>query len=396
MENNDLLIKLRFNVQRNYPFFSALSRACDVRIDEKLKHEAGTTGKTILFNKDFINKNFNYQIMVFMHEIMHNALKHPLRIRNVKLNHDRQLFNIIADLKVNTILEKLKFIIPNDAVNSGTIENFLKMGGYNYVYDDIYYICDTNISMEEAYERIRSKQKYTKKFIYINNCMGNDLMEDESISDSEKREIEKEINNAIIEGLVIEKMRGNKSGFLVKIFEKILPKNEIDWKNILKNYIRTMLRGSRTWNKLHKKTFYTHQIFPGYKYKEKYNVVIGIDVSGSISDKMYKKFIGEIINLLLKHKCKILLVTFDVDIKSEVIIKSHKQFMNSSHTRKGYGGTSYKKFLEKYKNSKMKIIFTDGYGDQEELINKYKNVVWLITHSIDNFKFGKIIKIKEE
>lgn len=400
MNNEELFVKLRFNIQRNYPFFSALSRMCNfvIRNDLPFHTDAATDGKNIYFSDAFTKKKFDYQLTVAMHEVMHNAFKHSLRIAKVKHNGDRQLFNIVADLKVNTLLHKMQFSVPNDCVMIANIEEVLSNAGYTFDTSDIWYIEDDKVSMEEAYERLRKKQKYEsgegKGWAQIDKIMSNDLL-DSNLNEEERRAVEKQINNAIMDGIVAEKMRGNKEGFLVKIFQNILPKNEVDWKNIVKNHVRTLLRGNRTWNKLHKKSMWSSQLLPGYKMKEKLNAIIGIDVSGSITDKTYEKFIGEIITLLMKHKCNIRLIEFDEKIKSDIEIKHRKDFNGINKKRHGYGGTSYKAVLEKYRLSKLKIIFTDGYGDQADLFG-HTNVVWLTTENTKNFNFGKIVKIKPE
>jgi predicted metal-dependent peptidase len=398
MKSDETFVKLRFNIQRNYPFFSALSRVCPfvIRNDLPYNTDAATDGKNIYFSDQFFKQKFDYQLLVAMHEVLHNAFKHSLRLGRVKHNGDRQLFNIVADLKVNTVLNKMGFYIPEDFVTSNSIRETLTNGGYKYNTDDIYYITDVTVSMEEAYDRIRRKQKYDdgNSWSKLDKIMSNDLM-DNNLKEEEKREIEKQINNAIMDGIIAEKMRGNKEGFITKLFQSILPKNEVDWKTIVKNHIRTMLRGNRTWNKIHKKSLYLNQLLPGYKNKEKISAVIGIDVSGSINDKTYEKFIGEIIGLLIKHKCDIKIVEFDERIKSEVKVKNKKDFTGINKKRHGYGGTSYKALLDKYKNAKLKIIFTDGYGDQKELYG-YRNVVWLTTAYIKDFNFGKVVKIKPE
>ena len=154
-----------------------------------------------------------------------------------------------------------------------------------------------------------------------------------------------------------------------------------------------MLRGNRSWKKIHKKTYILPTVIPGYNKLKRIKVVIGIDVSGSIDDKEYKKFVGEINNLAKSYGAEITIVTFDLEIKSEINIKKSKD-IDKLRIRKGYGGTSFQEFFEKYGKEKVKVVFTDGWGDQDR-IPKSKNTIWLTTDN-KKFKFGKVIKIKDQ
>lgn len=412
MDRDKVLTKLKYNVNSTFPFFSALSRSIKLKVEEELPALAATDGAHIYFNPDFFKLDFTNQIAIYIHEVAHMAFKHVQRQDKIKSDvQSKMLFNIIGDAFINTILSSNGIHIHNGIYINNLFDVFDR-NNIPYSADDKKYIQSSDAKLEESYLRI------LKNLLESGNKMGtcNDESGGEQItievngekyyadvkglpknmSEEQKRELERKIEEKIIEGIVEEKMRGNSNSNIVKLFETLLMKKEVNWKAIVKQNLKTMLKGNRTYSKIHKKSLMTRVLLPGYKPKQKFECVIGIDVSGSINKKEYMKFLGEIYSLMKTNKSKLSIALFDTKVREVFKVKSINDLKRLTSLRFDSGGTAFHDFLEKFENTNMKIVFTDGHGDQRELTKKYKNVIWLTTDYDKDFKFGKVIKIKNQ
>ena len=85
-----------------YPFFGSIVANVDYKENPEIK-TAGTDGKTIYYNKDYLNKlTIEQQIFVFAHEVCHIAFKHILRSEGKEI----QTWNIATDSVINQLLKK--------------------------------------------------------------------------------------------------------------------------------------------------------------------------------------------------------------------------------------------------------------------------------------------------
>lgn len=87
-------------------------------------HVAATDGSAIYVGPAFATLDATFKASVLMHEALHIVLGHPARS---SLADDPALYNIIADLLVNTVLEaKLKARLPEGAVTLRTFADYVE------------------------------------------------------------------------------------------------------------------------------------------------------------------------------------------------------------------------------------------------------------------------------
>lgn len=412
-----LIAKMKYQIAKNYPFFSPISRQIPIIYRPIILSSmgspitAGTDGKRIYISDFFLVNSFEDKVTIMMHELLHVLWLHCIRVEMLKDKDYKMLWNLVTDCRINETLYNKGHKPLEDSIVKENIMNEIKRLGFKEVENiPLSKIEETagnlKLSSEQAYNFIRRWLKKSGKGKDENNGKGGedegkmprpgygdllDPQDGKELTEEEVKKITERIHNAIRSGIIEEKMRGEGSENWSNVFDDILVRKEVPWQRIVKNRIEKYLRGRRTWNKFHKKTYIQQAIIPGFKKKRRIKIVIGIDVSGSISDDEFKKFVGEIFNLCKQYKAELIVVMFDYHIKNEYEVKSKKDF-DKLKTRRGYGGTSYKDFFEKYGKEKVKVVFTDGYGDQNE-IEPYKGTIW-ITTGTENFNWGKVIKVK--
>lgn len=85
-----------------YPFFGSIVANVDYKEDNSIK-TAGTDGKTIHYNSEFLSKlTESEQIFVFAHEVCHIAFNHILRSEG----KDKDVWNTATDAVINQFLKK--------------------------------------------------------------------------------------------------------------------------------------------------------------------------------------------------------------------------------------------------------------------------------------------------
>lgn len=118
----------------------------------------------------------------------------------------------------------------------------------------------------------------------------------------------------------------------------------------------------------------------GSRYERKADILIAVDVSGSITDESFARFYHAIKNFFfLRIIENIDLIFFDVNLKNTTSIKFTKNFNLKEIT--GRGGTNFQPpvdyFLENKKRYAGMIIFTDGEGDVPH-ISSHAQILWIL------------------
>ena len=113
MDFKDLVTKSILQVRRECAFFGALMLFAKIIPSEKIE-TAATNGKTIFINESFFfSLNSSEQNALLLHEVLHMALLHCIRIGS----RDRLIWNIAADIVVNGLIKlNTSFQLPKGAI----------------------------------------------------------------------------------------------------------------------------------------------------------------------------------------------------------------------------------------------------------------------------------------
>ena len=121
----------------------------------------------------------------------------------------------------------------------------------------------------------------------------------------------------------------------------------------------------------------------GSRYERKADILIAVDVSGSITDESFARFYHAIKNFFfLRIIENIDLIFFDVNLKNTTPVKFTKN-LNLSEIN-GRGGTSFQApidfFLENRNKYSGMIIFTDGEGEVPKLSSSLgsASILWIL------------------
>jgi len=370
MNTEDRLIKARVQLQRKYPFFSYLSLFLKFKDGEKLPEWAGAgvdEQGNFYYKKKFFDSLSSEEIeAVMVHEILHLSFLHLLR----RGSKEFQVWNIACDVVVNQIIKDNGFSLPKDCIisnNNNSVELF------GMVIDD----CNKKTAEEIYFELMKKAKKKMKGMGDGDGGSGDGKgrfdvhIEGKELTEEEKKELVKTWNSRTNEAMVSAKMKGNIPLGIERLIGE-LHKEKINWKALLYQFITREIPYNYTWAKPSKKSISVGTYIPDLL-KEKVDITIGIDLSGSIGQEELNDFLSEIVGIAkaFQEQIDMRLITHEVDVNDDYEIKNGSIEKIKQLKIKGGGGTSHKTIFDYIKDNvrgcKCVIFFTDGESDIEEI-----------------------------
>lgn len=351
---------------------------------------------TIHINKHYTSQiDYTYENLVFVicHELLHVLNKHGLR----KGDRIPEIWNVATD---HVIEEFLKYKL-------GNLRPYKNR--YNIIQE--LYNKHPNCTAEFAYDWLMANTNIIKisiipgdgiepDMIEVTDQNGNILfttdmnMGGTQTNGTEDPQLQHQIEQFVSEARAILeniKQKGNVPGNLLTYLTEIL-KVEIPWERLVEKAIKTnvvMKPDDRSWRQLNKMFIPHHLTLPGYSLVEENEgtgkLIIGVDSSGSISDKNLKKFSHVVENSMMHFK-EVHLFVHDVGVHQHKIFDHQNihlfyDFIKNEGYR-GRGGTAHRYLFdeitklwdEEKDDLSMVISLTDMYSD---ILECYKNYQWI-------------------
>lgn len=192
---------------------------------------------------------------------------------------------------------------------------------------------------------------------------------------------------------------GTLPGDLVEKIKATL-KAQIDYRKVLSGFRASVISSRRNLTRMRPNRRTDFQNL-GSVYKMRTNLLVAVDVSGSISTQMLKKFYS-VINRFFKYGIESVdTVQFDTVLGEIIPLKKAKTDIEI----KGRGGTDFQPVFNYFRESKSHydgiIIFTDGCAPEPEIIGRKPKVLWIFPDkkyeklSADSLsKFGRCCTIE--
>jgi predicted metal-dependent peptidase len=411
------LKKARIWLNEQKPFFGYLT----MHLQFERKDEIGTMGVNkhgiCYYNKDFVLKlSEDEQRGVLCHEVMHVVLKHLSRVES----RDKRTWNVAADIIINQMILSDGMSLPSEGIlpKNGTFELFgkkitkINKKTAEEVYNDIYDVMKQHQQQSgsgqsgdgdgdgQSMPKGFDKHEYDDEKKPKGASKGNEG-DDDNGSGMDKSDA-KDWDSVLTEATTLGQMQGNLPAGMQRRVSKLLG-TYIDWKGLLYRYITNMIPYDFSYRRPHKKSHSLGTYFPEIE-KEKLEVVISIDTSGSIGEKELTQSLSETIGILKNFNNVEMTIIFN----DTEVYGPHK-FQNPTPDRimkvkpEGGGGTNhipvFKWMNEKQPNAKLLICFTDGqtsYPDSP----KGLNTIWVLLGSwrcdVKDIPFGKVVELPKE
>ena len=357
---------------------------------------ACTDGSRVFMNCQFYAKlDLEERLFVLAHETWHCVLLHFARRQN--RNHHK--FNIATDLEIHFILQKEKmkepFVLPHDPEWDGlSAEEIYEKLGHKKEYGGKREKCKNPGCCSKGFD---SNEQSFDEHIYAGQAKQDSENDPDFAPCVDAQSVENMRQIVIQTACSIERRQGFLPGNLQGIVER-LRKPELNWKELLKQFVTSCYGGSRRWLPPARR-YVGMGLYLQSRRNEKFNAVMSIDTSGSTTRDL-PQFFAELSNLLMSFgNYELTVIQCDAKIQHIENFSGDTPLPpNYQWESYGHGGTSFIPPFEYVKEHKLRpdifIYLTDGYGDAPEKAPNFP-VLWVLTADADNpANWGKKIKLR--
>lgn len=380
------IIRLKVQAVNTQPFYAAILLRHKLIEDGKIP-TAATNGREVLYNEGFMMELPEPQALgVFLHEVLHIALLHPLRCAGKNM----QLWNVACDMICNWILSKISIQLPKNCIHhplewDGEMKNLTAELIYQRLLKDCKGGKPGNLG--KPGDEPGEPQQYGTPF--------DKLIDDPSLSDSDKAVLIDKIKTEVTQAVHAAKKAGKLSAEIERACAEML-KPIINWQSVLSQFVSQVDDSDYSWSHPSRRYCDSDFVLPGL-FKEKIgNIAIMVDVSGSISAKQYQRFQSESCAIIDHSAFETTVQFIDTQIKHTCSIEDSVDVASLKPT--GGGGTSFRPGFEYYENCGENptavVYFTDGACEDFPDFTPSYPVIWVLFEPYNTkFKppFGQVL-----
>jgi len=373
------LVGARIGLLLRHSFFGNLATRMKLVNADEWCATAATDGLKFYYNSRFIMMLKPKEVEFLVgHEVLHVVYDHMGR----RGDRDPQIWNIADDYAVNADLKRHKvgqFITtvpclyeskydgkPAEEIYDDLMKNVQKIS----IDDLVDQMIDDHLDGEDGDGEGEEGEGGDKK------GKGRPKM-----SQEERDRARQEMKQAIIQAA-----QSAEAGTLPKGVERLIrdaTEPVMPWRELIQTNLTSAIRNDYSWMRPSRRSWHMDAIMPGMTPGEEIDVVVSLDMSGSISDKQATAFLGEIAGMMNSFDgYKVHVFCFDTDTYNPQDFDSENMDSIEEYEPKGGGGTDFDCIFDYLKENaiepKRLIVFTDGYpcgswGDPD-----YCDTTWII------------------
>ncbi|MCP3686741.1 MAG: hypothetical protein GY861_29230 [bacterium] len=393
------IIKTKVDLNKSHAFFAYILMNMNI---ENTKHTdqvptmAVNQYGDLYWNKEFVDTLDNDELkFVLAHEVGHVATLTFQR----QGKRDMTLWNIATDLCINYMLMDEGFRPPKGILlpDHRGVYTFQsgKAGGKDIKID----LNDKNA--EQVYDELANNAKAIKKIVkadgkgnYEGQIDGH-LEEDKDASgkgqgkgktEADQKANENGWKRKAIEGATQAKMRGNISASMERMLGNML-EPVVDWRSKLFSYITNDLPVDYTMRSPSRR-FISTGVYTPTVIKESLELIVGVDISGSISEEEYTEFMAEVIGIANSYrqvKMRVIPWACHVDERDDKEVTNDTQDELMKFTFYGGGGTELscltRYMEEKDYHTKLLVVLTDGYIEHDPRLPDGADVLFVLSRN---------------
>ena len=370
------LVTARIALLLRHSFFGNLATRLKLINADDWCGTAATDGQKFYYNSRFIMMLKPKEVEFLVgHEVLHVVYDHIGR----RGTRDPQIWNIANDYAVNADLKRHKV---GEFIRTVPCLYEQKYDGKTSeeIYDDLMKNVQ-KISIEDLIDQL------------IDDHMdGDDEGDGEDgdkegkskrpkMSAEERERVRQEVKQAIINAAQSANAGELPAGVqrLIKdVTDPVMP-----WRELIQTNLTSAIRTDFSWIRPSRRGWHMDAIMPGMTPGEEIDVVVSIDMSGSISDTQAQAFLGEIGGMMEAFDgYKVHVFCFDTETYNPQDFTSENMDTIDGYEPQGGGGTDFDAIFNYLKENgnvpKRLIVFTDGYpcgswGDPD-----YCDTTWII------------------
>jgi predicted metal-dependent peptidase len=384
------LVTARIGLLLRHSFFGNLATRMQLVNADEWCSTAATNGLKFYYNSRFIMMLKPKEVEFLVgHEVLHVVYDHIGR----RGPRDPQLWNIADDYAVNADLKRHKV---GEFIKTVPCLYEAKYDGKSAeeIYDDLY----------EKAEKINVEDLIDQMIDDHMEGEGSDEGDGEEIdgsgkgkkrpkmSDEERERVRQEVKQAIINAAA-----SAEAGSIPKGVERLIKQHTnpvMPWRELIQTNLTSAIRTDFSFMRPNRRGWHMDAIMPGMTPGEEIDVVVSLDMSGSITDKQAQAFLGEIAGMMDAFDgYRVHVFCFDTETYNPQDFTSENLDTIDSYEPVGGGGTDFDCIFSYLKENaiepKRLIVFTDGYPGGSWGDPDYCDTTWIIHGDKDpNPPFG--------
>jgi predicted metal-dependent peptidase len=387
------LVTARVGLLLRHSFFGNLATRLQLINADEWCSTAATDGKRFYYNSRFITKLKTKEVEFLVgHEVLHVVYDHMGR----RGSRDPQIWNIADDYAVNADLKRHKvgeFITSVPCL----YENKYDGMAAEAIYDDLMKNIQ-KISIDDLIDKMLDDHMDgdgdDSDDGMESNCDGNGRGKGKrpKMSAEEREQARQEMKQAILQAA-----QSAEAGTVPKGVERLIKdvtNPVMPWRELIQTNLTSAIRTDYSWMRPSRRGWHMDAVMPGMTPGEEIDVVVALDMSGSISDRQAKAFLGEIAGMMDAFDgYKVHVFCFDTEIYNPQNFNSENMETIDEYEPQGGGGTDFDAIFEYLKEignvPKRLIVFTDGYPCGSWGDENYCDTTWIIHGDKDpNPPFG--------
>lgn len=360
-----------------HPFFGSIVCKHPPVLTDKVP-TAGVDARGNLFvNPKFVD-TLSVQQVVFLlaHETMHVVYQHALR----ENSRNHEVWNIACDAVINPMLKQLG------------IGTFIEGGVLIPEYADK--------SAEAVYTDLMRKSEMVVQALAAGDRLSGDVDSSSAagMTEAEKAETSAKIKAMAAEAMTGAKMRGSLPGTLEEALHEVLAK-KVPWYELLERFMTSKASQEESWKRPNRRYMSVGYLPSLDSIPQMGTVVVGVDTSGSISNKELPNFFGHLNDIVEQcHPEKVVVVYCDYKV-NKVDEFTPDDFPLESAGVTGGGGTDMTKIFDWVDESGEEpdavIVFTDGFTPYPK--DPTYSTMWAVTTDTEvPDEAGEVIRVEVE
>jgi predicted metal-dependent peptidase len=370
--------KIALMRSERFALFSGILMIGRTSIDDNVP-TACTNGRDEKYGRAFVKKLKDPELaFVVMHEGMHKCYRHLSTWRKL-YDEEPMLANMACDYVINL---QLRDIDPEERIIAmPKYRDGAKVGEFMGLIDEKY----RGMNAKQVFDLL--KQEHGGDGGGGEGFDEHDWEGAKELSDEEKKKLERDIDQAVRQGLMAHhKIAGKGTGGISRDLEDLL-QPKIDWREVLREFVKSTCRAKDTssWRRPNRRFLSTGTYMPSMIGERVGHLVIAVDTSGSIGGAELAEFLSEVKGIAEEvNPEKVDLLYWGTSIeKHEEYGEVDVPNIVSSTKPVGGGGTAPSCIPEYLKENKIVpeciIVLTDGHVGGDWGSEWTAPLLWVIT-----------------
>jgi len=389
------LKKIKITLMRNPEFalWSGIMMVGKTRVDDNFP-SAATNGRDEWYGRKFIDGLDDKELaFVVLHENMHKAYRHLTTWKKLS-DENRLLANAACDYVINL---QLKDLDPHEKV----IAMPMKDGKVYGLVDERF----RGMNAKQVFDILKKEQGEGG-----DGGEGGEGFDEHDwegaaeLSEDEKRELERELDNALRSGLIANKRIGKGNGGINHEVEEMLTP-QVDWREQLREFVKAVCnnKDASSWRRVNRR-FLSGDVYMPTMIGEKVgHIAIGRDTSGSMGGSELAAAAAETKGIASEVSPeKIDMIDWDSSVEKHEVYEGNAVTSIEAGKMRGGGGTDPRCMAEYLKAQAIKpecvVVLTDGYINDWGTEDDWQGVpvLWAIVGGNNVVApIGKTIHVKD-